>query len=87
LLFLLSSKSPSELQTVEGKQKLITEIITVADGVLGLGAPHAAAAPAHEAGHEAAHAEASASAPQATPVITPKTTGVVDVLFTSFIIQ
>jgi flagellar FliL protein len=37
LLFLLSSKFPSELQTQEGKKKLITEIIVEVDTVLGLG--------------------------------------------------
>lgn len=95
LLFLLSSKHPSELQTAEGKKKLVAEIIAETDSVLGLAsapsvaASAAAAAPAHEAGHEApAHAEAAASAPAAAPVaVAPKTTGVVDVLFTSFIIQ
>ncbi|MBI4809593.1 MAG: flagellar basal body-associated FliL family protein [Nitrosomonadales bacterium] len=95
LLFLLSGKFPSELQTAEGKKKLIAEIIAETDAVLGLGAAPAAApaapaaAPAHDAGHEGgAHAEAAASAPVAVqPAPAPKTTGVVDVLFTSFIIQ
>lgn len=73
LLFLLSSKLPSELQTAEGKRKLVAEIIAEVDGVLGI-APEAAP-PAGEQG-------ASAPVPA-----TPKTTGVVDVLFTSFIIQ
>ena len=83
LLFLLSSKKPSELQTMEGKKKLIGEIIAEVDGLLGLGAP----APAHD---PAASATASAAAPASAPVAAatePKTTGVVDVLFTSFIIQ
>ncbi|MFZ2161852.1 MAG: flagellar basal body-associated FliL family protein [Sideroxyarcus sp.] len=82
LLFLLSAKKPSELQTVEGKKKLITEIIAEVDGALGLGSAPAAT-PAPEAGQ----AEAAASAPATAPVVEPKTTGVVDVLFTSFIIQ
>ncbi len=85
LLFLLSAKKPSELQTMEGKKKLISEIIAAVDGVLGL-----ASAPAAAPAAEAAPAEAAASAPSAvqpTPVTEPKTTGVVDVLFTSFIIQ
>lgn len=91
LLFLLSSKFPSELQTAEGKKKLIAEIIAETDAVLGLGTTPAAhaAAPAHDTGHEAA-ASGAASAPvaaQAAPAAEPKTTGVVDVLFTSFIIQ
>lgn len=93
LLFLLSGKFPSELQTAEGKKKLIAEIIVETDAVLGLGAAPAAhaAAPAHEAGHETGHeaaASGAASAPAAVPAApAPKTTGVVDVLFTSFIIQ
>jgi flagellar FliL protein len=82
LLFLLSGKKPSELQTMEGKKKLIAEIIAETDAVLGLGSSPAAAAPAPEA------ASGAASAPvAATPVAEPKTKGVVDVLFTSFIIQ
>jgi len=44
LLFLLSSKLPSELQTQEGKKKLIAEIIVEVDSVLGL-----ASAPVHAA--------------------------------------
>ncbi len=83
LLFLLSAKKPSELQTMEGKKKLIAEIIAEVDGALGLGA-------ATTATPEAVPADAAASAPSAVqpaPVLEPKTTGVVDVLFTSFIIQ
>lgn len=97
LLFLLSSKRPSELQTSEGKKKLIAEIITEVDGALGLGTEpaHAAApvaAPAHGAEVADAHAvsasaPAAPTAPQAEPVAVHKTKGVVDVLFTSFIIQ
>ncbi len=82
LLFLLSSKRPSELQTIEGKNKLISEIITATDTVLGVAVP-AAAVPMHDA---AASGAASAAA-VATAAIEPKTKGVVDVLFTSFIIQ
>lgn len=79
LLFLLSSKYPSELQTAEGKKKLVTEIIAEVDEVLGVPPPTPAAT--QNAGHDAA------SAPAAAPVAIPKTKGVVDVLFTSFIIQ
>jgi flagellar FliL protein len=82
LLFLLSAKLPSELQTVEGKKKLIAEIIAEVDGTLGLDS-----APAQP---DTAPADTAASAPTAAepaPVVEPKTTGVVDVLFTSFIIQ
>lgn len=96
LLFLLSSKGPSELQTAEGKKKLVAEIIAEVDGVLGLVAEPVntsvpASAPAQAAGHgDPAHASAAASAPvapQAAPAPVQKTKGVVDVLFTSFIIQ
>jgi flagellar FliL protein len=86
LLFLLSEKKPSELQTAEGKKKLIAEIIVLADSVLGLGVPPlATAASATEA--SAASGAASAPVAPAASVAAPKTTGVVDVLFTSFIIQ
>lgn len=101
LLFLLSTKSPSELQTADGKKKLVAEIIAEADAVLGLGsAPAHAAAPitaasapvahegvAHEGEAHAAPASAVAAAPTVVAPAAPKTKGVVDVLFTSFIIQ
>jgi flagellar FliL protein len=92
LLFLLSSKKPSELVSSEGKAVLVEQIIAAVDGILGFesvaptahGEAHAPAA--HE---EVAHGE---SAPVATPPAAPapkepKTTGVVDVLFSDFIIQ
>ena len=82
LLFLLSSKKPSELQTIEGKNKLITEIIATTDTVLGI-TGSATAAPATEG---AASGAASATV-AATPAFAPNPKGVVDVLFTSFIIQ
>ena len=85
LLFLLSSKYPSELQTAEGKNKLVAEIIAEVDGILGLAVPVPEAA-AHGAGHEPA-ASGAAPAPVVAAPVEPKTTGVVDVLFTSFIIQ
>jgi len=82
LLFLLSSKKPSELQTIDGKNKLISEIIATTDAVLGIAGP-AAAAPAHEG----AASGAASAAVAAAPVVAPNPKGVVDVLFTSFIIQ
>lgn len=87
LLFLLSSKKPSELQTVDGKKKLISEIIVETDALLGLGASPATVAPEHEGTHEGAASGAASAPVAATPVVEPKTKGVVDVLFTSFIIQ
>jgi flagellar protein FliL len=82
LLFLLSSKKPSELQTIEGKNKLIAQIIATTDTVLGIPVP-AAAAPATEV----AASGAASAAVAAAPVVAPNPKGVVDVLFTSFIIQ
>ncbi len=87
LLFLLSGKKPSELQTAEGKKRLIAEIIVETDTVLGVGTTPAAAAPAHEAAHEGAASGAVSAPVAATTAVATKTTGVVDVLFTSFIIQ
>jgi flagellar FliL protein len=84
LLFLLSAKKPSELQTVEGKRKLIAEIIAEVDGLLGLGAP-AARYRYMIRRVRCGLCRNPASAPVATTAT--KTTGVVDVLFTSFIIQ
>lgn len=101
LLFLLANKLPSELQTAAGKQKLVSDIIAETDAVLGLGAAPVHAAPAadahavpatatHAAPVAAAHASAPVAAPAASGVVAPlppKTTGIVDVLFTAFIIQ
>jgi flagellar FliL protein len=99
LLFLLANKLPSELQTAAGKQKLVSDIIAETDAVLGLGAAPVHAAPAADA-HAAAvvdahaasatHAATPVAAPAASGVVAPlppKTTGIVDVLFTAFIIQ
>ena len=41
LLLLLSSKRASELISVEGKKKLVGEIITLVNGILGIAAPRA----------------------------------------------
>ncbi|MDP2761064.1 MAG: flagellar basal body-associated FliL family protein [Sideroxyarcus sp.] len=72
LLLLLSSKKPSELASVAGKQVLVQQVIAEIDGILGI-----APAPASE-GHDTEHAAAPVAA---------KTTGITDVLFTDFIIQ
>lgn len=102
LLFLLSNKLPSELQTAAGKQQLVREIIKETDTVLGMGKAHGEATtdahaqePATEAHNTApeAHAASTAEAASAPSVVaeaappTHKTTGIVDVLFTAFIIQ
>ncbi len=93
LLFLLSSKKPSELVTSEGKNILVQEVITEVDGILGIQtaapAEHAVAPAAPAAHGEAAHGESTpAAVAHAAPAPKePKTTGVVDVLFSDFIIQ
>jgi flagellar FliL protein len=91
LLFLLSSKKPSELVSSEGKTLLVEQVIAEVDGILGFKS-EAPAAPAetHAAAGEMAHGESApaATAPAALPAPKePKTTGVVDVLFSDFIIQ
>ena len=86
LLFLLSSKKPSELVTSEGKAALVEQVIAEVDGILGI---ESKAPAAHAEAHApAAHGESApaATAPAAAPK-EPKTTGVVDVLFSDFIIQ
>jgi flagellar FliL protein len=98
LLFLLSSKKPSELVSSEGKKILVEQIIAEADTVLGVAgsATHAITAPSttQSASHveTAPHGDSQAtSAPiAASAVMAPaaqKKTGVVDVLFSDFIIQ
>ena len=92
LLFLLASKKPSELQSNEGKTKLVAEIIATTDAILGIApavAPAAAHAPAQAQAHDAHGAEHAtpATAPAPVAAAAPKITGVVDVMFTSFIIQ
>jgi flagellar FliL protein len=93
LLFLLSSKKPSELVTSEGKAVLVEQVIAEVDGILGF---ESEAPAAHTEAHApAAHGEEThgESAPVATAPAAPaapkepKTTGVVDVLFSDFIIQ
>jgi len=71
LLLLLSSKKPSELVSVEGKQALVQQVIGAVDAILNI--PPAAVAVVTAEGH--------------TEPAPAKTTGVVDVLFTDFIIQ
>jgi flagellar FliL protein len=90
LLILLSSKKPSELITTEGKKLLVEQVIAEVDGILGIAVPAAepAAPAAHGDGHGEGHGDAhAASAPAPAAPKPPKTTGVVDVLFSDFIIQ
>ncbi len=86
LTALLSNKKPSELLSAYGKTQLAEEIISETDVVLGLGGASVAAATTHEGANTATGA-ASASAPATTLAGARKTTGVVDVAFTSFIVQ
>jgi len=101
ILQLLTTKTASELLSAEGKTKLVKEILTLGNTTIGVvdtpvPAPvHTAAAPvipaesaAQEAGTE--HAATSAdAAPAPKPVVKApaEKKGIVDVLFTSFIIQ
>lgn len=79
ILLLLSSKRAEELMTGEGKTTLAAQIMAETDSVLGIHTdPAPAAAPAGD-GHTAPAAPAAPAK--------PKRKGVVDVLFTSFIIQ
>ena len=90
LLFLLSSKRASELMPIEGKKKLAQDIITECNTILGLrtAAPQNAV---HESNAEAASGvEVAAAAPAEAPPAAHEgegKKGVVDVLFTAFIIQ
>ncbi len=96
LLLLLSGKRASELTPVSGKKKLAQEVIQEVNGALGLRKPPAqpvktVAHRAEDVGHaEAASAPVEDAAAEETPVEPPEdeaVTGVLDVLFTSFIIQ
>lgn len=72
LLLLLSSKRPSELISLEGKQQLVQAVIAEVDGILGIPPAPAVTPPA----------EGQPAGPVAS-----KTVGIADVLFTDFIIQ
>ncbi len=78
LLLLLSSKMPSELVSVTGKQILVQQMIAEIDRILGVPAIPSPVAASAVGSHSAEHA--------ATPA-QPKTTGVADILFSDFIIQ
>lgn len=115
LLVLLSGKYPSELSSTGGKKKLVHEIITEIDTVLGLNSGTAqpaatgadeesapgedksasasgkitsdAAEPDATAPDDAADQAADETAPAEEAQRAGKKGGIVDVLFTSFIIQ
>lgn len=112
ILQLLTTKTATELLTAEGKNRLIKDIMSMSNAVIGIShapvfkvvqaAPVAVAAPpsAHGAeggadAHQGAtteHGTEAASAPVAPPApvmvqVPVEKTGIVDVLFDSFIIQ
>ena len=78
LLLLLSSKMPSELVSVTGKQILVQQMIAEIDRILGVPAILSPVAASAVVAHSAEHA--------ATPAPL-KTTGIADILFSDFIIQ
>ena len=93
ILQLLTTKTATELLTAEGKTQLVKEILTMSNAVIGIvNAPApipatlgAAPAAEHGAAAQPAPATVAASAPVAAQPVEPK--GIIDVLFTSFIIQ
>lgn len=99
ILLLLSTKKASELSSAEGKTLLVKEIIRISNGVLGFAsepAKPAETAPMEKLAAASATSEAGAAADQATTehAAAPAEAshaadgeGIVDVLFTSFIIQ
>jgi flagellar protein FliL len=100
ILLLLATKKASELASPEGKTRLMEEISTISNAVLGIVNKPAQAASAVVAANAASHAaeaategdHGAATEPAVTPEhpATPKAEekqGIVDVLFTSFIIQ
>lgn len=93
LLLLLSSKRASELSTVAGKKKLADEIILATDHVLGVKPPAsltavpAASGVAAASDVAAAAGEAESAGAKTTEPKHENKDGIVDVLFTSFIIQ
>ena len=92
LLLLLSSKYPAELTPAEGKKKLAQEIIQEINTVLGLRTAAASSSP-NAAAHEGAASDVEAAQPEAAPEAAETAPasgemgGIIDVLFTSFIIQ
>jgi flagellar FliL protein len=103
LLLLLSSKRASELSTGAGKNKLASEIIIEIDAILGIhhkthhattpavsGVAEAnshAAEVAHEKTDAVSEVVSATEEPDTPPAAEKENSGIVDVLFTSFIIQ
>lgn len=93
ILQLLTTKTATELLTSDGKQQLASEIVLVGNSVIGISnepspspdaasqVTPAAAAPSH------AQVAGAASAPATEDKMPVEQKGIIDVLFTSFIIQ
>jgi hypothetical protein len=102
-LLILSSKRASELSTGAGKNKLVSEIIIEIDAILGIhhktrhattpavsGVAEAnshAAEVTHEKTDAVSEVVSAPEEPDAHPAAEKENSGIVDVLFTSFIIQ
>lgn len=96
ILLLLATKKASELASPEGKTHLMEEIATISNAVLGIVnkpaqpasavAATKAASQVAEAGAEGEHGAPTEAAAAHSPQAEEKK-GIVDVLFTSFIIQ
>lgn len=94
LVFLLSNKHASELHLIEGKKQLVQEIIDEINAILGLRPmPVHHSKPITHEGSSASGVEAASSNTAAPAEVAPvahgseNNDGIVDVLFTSFIIQ
>ena len=82
ILQLLTTKTATELLTTEGKQKLVREIISLSNASIGVSNPPPQSRPVVNP----AESQVVDAVPyQAPPPVEKK--GVIDVLFTSFIIQ
>ena len=96
VLQLLTTKTASELLSAEGKNKLIKEVISMGNGIIGIvNTPAASAAPVFivDEQHRGASQVSAAAAGKFAQLTSPgaptaaPTKGIIDVLFTSFIIQ
>lgn len=85
ILQLLTTKTASELLTAEGKTRLVKEIMTMSNTVIGISNLPAPSMPASAPAADPQAASAPVAAP--APIKPAELKGIVDVLFTSFIIQ
>ncbi|MCC7485306.1 MAG: flagellar basal body-associated protein FliL [Burkholderiales bacterium] len=88
LVLLLSSKKPSDLATIDGKQGLANQIAGEVNTVLDPGAARPAGKPAPAPAAQPAPADAASTPAAPAPAPAPEPQGpVLSVLFTNFIIQ